>query len=149
MGFVNLANWDPFQNLQGRGRGHGKAAMCTVDPAMAVMQGRHEYFLDAKRLDAHASADNIRDGIQRANFVEMHIVHRLPMNFALRLGNASKNGQRALLDERRQLAVFDHFADVPVTAFVIVVMMMLMRRAVMFVVLRRVVVLLVSMLVRV
>jgi hypothetical protein len=95
----------------------------------AEVNGVHAQFLDPG-----ARANDIRDGIQRADFMEANGFDRLPMNLCLRDRDAMKDAQRVRFNEVRKLAPFEHRPDVRIGAprrrlvvvFVAVVVVMIM-----------------------
>ena len=118
MRFIDLADGNALQDLQcGRG-GDGENAMGAVNRPVAVVQAGNQHLVHSKSLNADTGADDIRDGIERPDFMELDVFGRLAVNFALGDRDALENGQRALLHELRQLAVLDQFADLAMAAAV-------------------------------
>ena len=85
--------------------------MRAVDPAVPIVQSGDENFRDAERLDSRAGADDVGDGVERADLMEMDIFHRLAVDFPLGHGDPLENAERVLLYERRELARGKEFAD--------------------------------------
>jgi len=118
-----------------------------LNPAASLVQRRDEHLFDFQCLDAHAGADDIRDGIERAYLVESYLLGRLAVNRALRDGQSAENTERMGFDECRQVALLDQGADLAegppmgmsVLMFVLVIVTMTALVAV-FMVLMRVVV---------
>ena len=90
------------------------------------MQRRDEDLLHAERLDAGAGADDIRDGIERAHFVELHVVRGLTVDFPLGLGDTAEDRERVLFDKRGQFTVFDQLANLVMIAAVAVLVFVMM-----------------------
>ena len=135
VGVINSCGFDlsernSFQDFEGRWCGQGKVTMLAVDRAGAVVQRGDKDLFHAQRFDARARADDIGDRVQPADFVELHFVHRLTMNFGLRGADAVENGECVLLYEFRELAFLQEYPDrlvaaaMFVTVLVFVVMML-------------------------
>lgn len=92
--------------------------------AGAIVQAGYEDLFHSESLDAHTGAHDVRDRIERTHFVEVHLFHRLAMDFPLGLGDAMKDRQRVLLDKLRKFAIGDQLADLPVIAAVRVLVVM-------------------------
>jgi hypothetical protein len=122
--FVDLSDGNPLENFQRRWSGNGESAMGARNRAVPVVQARDVDLLDAQCFDPDARADNIRDGIECADFVKLHVFRRLTMNLSLGDRHALEDGQSVLLHERRQLAVLDQFANLAMAAPVLVTMRM-------------------------
>lgn len=90
------------------------------------MQRGDEDLFHTERFDTHASADDIGNGIERANLMEVDVLYGLAVDFALGHGDALENGKRVLLNEGGKLAVLDQLADLLVRAAVGVLVMMMM-----------------------
>jgi hypothetical protein len=90
--------------------------MRTLDGAAAIVQCRYEDLLHPERLETHASANDIRNGIERADLVESDILRRLAVNLSFGDGDPPEDRERVLSNEWRELAVFDHLANLTMTA---------------------------------
>lgn len=105
--FVDLTERNALEDFQ-RGRsGDGEGAMRALDRAVAIMELGDKDLLDAERFDSDARTDDIRDRIERADFVELDVFRRLAVDLAFGDGNALENGERVLLHEIGELAVLD------------------------------------------
>jgi hypothetical protein len=60
----------------------------------------------------HACAHDIRDGIGRAHFVEMHVLDRHLMHGRFGFGEPLEHGCGVLLGALRQRGFLDHFQNV-------------------------------------
>ena len=109
--------------------------MRAVDPAAAFVQVRDEDFLHAQCFETDAGADDIRDGIQRADLVEVHVLGRHPVDLPFRHGDLLKHPERVLLHECGKVALLDQFTDFAVCPpmFMLVVMIMIVVMAATFV----------------
>lgn len=126
MWFIDLAERDAFQDLESRRRGKRENAVGAVDRALAVMEAGDKDLVDAKCFDADARADDVSDGIERADFVKFHVFGRLAVDLPLGHRDALKDGERMLLHELGEFAVLDQLADLAVAPAVSVVMAMAM-----------------------
>ena len=116
MRLVNLSERNAAEDFECRGRGKRKGAMRTLDGPAAIVQRGNKDLLHTKRLKTHASANDIRNGIECADLVESDILWCLAVNLSLGDGNPPKDRERVLFDERRELAVLDHLANLTMTA---------------------------------
>ena len=114
MRLVNLPERNALEDFHCRGRGHWKNPVRAFHSAMSVIERRDEDFLHSKRLDADAREHDVRDGIERADLVEVDVLRTHAVDFTLRLGDAAENPERILLHERREIARLDQRADFPV-----------------------------------
>jgi len=113
---VNLSERNAGEDFESRGRRKRKGAMRALDRPAAIVQRGNEDLLHTKRLDTDASANDIRDGIECADLVESDILRRLAVNLSLGDRDPPKDRERVLFDERRELAVLDHLANLTMTA---------------------------------
>ena len=67
--------------------------------------------LAGARIESDGRADDVHDGINRADFVKMNFARRYAMDFPLRHGDALEHGDRFLLHPGRELAARDQFLD--------------------------------------
>ena len=128
MRFIDLTERNAFQNFEGRGRGHRKAAMGTIDPAVAVVQRGDENFFHCQLLEPDARADDVRNRIERTHLVKVNVFGGDPMNFAFGLGDARKDTPRMFFDERGELALVDQRADLAMAASLVVMVVVMMMR---------------------
>ncbi len=127
VGLVDLAEWNAFEDFHRGRRGNGKTAMRAIDPALPIVQRGDENLFHAQRFDARADANDIGDGIERADFVKGNLFRRHAVDFSFRYGNARKNAERVFLDKGRKIAGLDELADLAMVAAmgVLTVLMML------------------------
>ena len=115
------------------GAGTGKQSVRALNPAGALDHGRSEHARLAEQFQRDGRADDIHDGIHRADFVEMDFRRRQAVNFSLRLGDALKNGDGFLLHPGGKFAarnqLFD-FRKIPLVLVVMAVSMAVVMRAV-------------------
>ena len=101
MRFVDLRKRNAAEDLQRGWSRQRENAVRTVNGAAPVVQRGDKHFFDTQSFEAYANTDDIRDGIQCANFVESNIGCRHAVNFTLCHGDPLKDGKRALLYKRR------------------------------------------------
>ncbi len=126
MRLIDLADGNALEDFERRGSGHGEGAVRAFHGAGAIVQGGDENFFHAEELETDADADDVGDGIQRTDFVKLHVFRRLAMDSALRDRDTLEDGERMLFDEVRKLAVLDQFPNLAVAATVRVVAMVVM-----------------------
>jgi hypothetical protein len=97
VGFVRLLDGDAFEEFQNGGSGHRKSAVGAIDPAVTVLESGGEDLLDTEGFDPDADADDVRDGIQRADFVEVDLIWGGSMDFRFGDRDAMEDGQGAAL----------------------------------------------------
>ena len=68
-----------------------------MNPARALNDGRGQHAWLAKHLQSDASAHDIHDGIDGADFMKVNFVRRMSVNFSFRHGDAAKHRERFLL----------------------------------------------------
>ena len=90
------------ENRQRGRRGHRKTSMRAINPAGALDDRRGKHARLAEQFQRDGRADDVHDGIHRADFVEMDFVRRQAVDFALGLGDARKNGDGFLFHPRRK-----------------------------------------------
>lgn len=127
MRFINLRQRDPFQNFQCCRRGNREGAVRTIDRAAAILKVGDKHLLHPERLDSHASADDVRDRIERADFVEGDFFRRHAVNVALCHSDPMKDRQSACADHLGKFALLDQRADLTIAApFRMIVIMSVM-----------------------
>ena len=111
-GLVNLAHLrNHAQDFQGRRRWNRKPPVGTIHPPSAVRQRTDENLLHAEFLHPDAGADDVRDGIQRADFVEGDGFDRRTMDLCFGQGDAVKDAQCVFAHKLREVAGLDERAD--------------------------------------
>ncbi len=110
------------ENRQRRRRGNRKSTMRAIHPARALGHRRGQHARLAEQFQRDGRADDVHDGIHRADFVKMNLVRRQPVNFSLRLGDALEDGDGFLFDPRREFTVRDELFDFREIALLVVVM---------------------------
>ena len=114
--------------------------MRTINPARALHHGAGQHARATEQFQAKARAHDIDNGIQRADFVEMHFVRRMPVNLSLRHRDAMKYRHGFLLhpigeqtvaneppDFREVAAVLMRVAVIVIVAMLLVVVVMRVR----------------------
>ncbi len=86
------------------GEGHGAAAQA---------QGTREKTAGAEIVESDASSDDIHDGVHRAHFMKVNMLHRFSVDGRLRPGQPPKYRQRHFLDRILQPTPFDQPVDLP------------------------------------
>ncbi len=85
--------------------------MRAIDPARALDHRRGKHARFAEQFQRNGRADDVHDGIHRADFVEMNFVRRQSVDFALRLGDALEDGDGFLLHPGGKLAARNQLFD--------------------------------------
>ena len=86
------------QQLRRRRRGHHHETVLRVHGAAARIDGRDEDLLDFEIVEADRRADDIDDGIDGADLVEMHVLERHAVHLALRLREGAENLEACFLN---------------------------------------------------
>ena len=115
-------NFPRAEDGQRRRRGHGKSSVRAVDPAGALDDRRGDHAGFAEQFQRDGRADDVHDGIHRADFVKMDFGRRPAVDFAFRVGDALEDGDGFLLHPGGQLAGGDQFFDLGEIALAGVVM---------------------------
>ena len=102
--------------------------MGAIHPAVAFHDRRSQYTRFAEQFERNAGAHDISDGIHRADLVEMNLLRRQAVDFALGLCNALKHGDGFFLHPRRQFAAPDEFFDFLKRPVLVVMMGVVMRK---------------------
>lgn len=109
------------------------------------MQLGNEDLLNPERLETNAGADDVCDRIQGANFVEVDVFGRHPVDLPFRHGDALEHAESVFLDEGREIALFNQLTDLTVSSSVNVLVVMLMTVVVAMIMTTTLVTMLVSM----
>ncbi len=75
------------------------------------MTGEAKHARFAEQFQRDGRADDVHDGIHRADFVKVNFAGRQAVNFSLGLGDALKHGNGFLLHPRGEFAPRDQFLD--------------------------------------
>ena len=105
------------------GAGTGNFPCAQSNPAGAFDDRRGEHARLAEQFQRDGRADDVHDGIHRADFVEVDFVRRQAVNFSLGLGDALKDGDGFLLHPGGQLAARNELFDFGKIPLVIVRML--------------------------
>ena len=89
-----------------RGAGH----------AGAVGDRGREHLVDVEHLERGRGADDVDDGVEGADLVEMHLLGRAAVNPSFCDGECFEGGEGAAPDAVGQARLFDHGGDVAVGA---------------------------------
>ena len=113
MRLVALRDADPAraENGERRRSGQGKAAVRAVDEAGPFHDRAGEHARFAEQFERDARADDINNGIHRADFMEVHFVGRQAVDFSFGDGDAVKDGDRFLLHAVRKRAALNQLFD--------------------------------------
>ena len=114
VGFVGLLDGDAVKQLEDGGGGDGEPAVSAVDPAVSVLQFGGEHPLDTEGLETDANADDIGDGIEGTDFVEVDVLGACAVDFRFGECDAVEDGECAAFDAVGEIARFNHRADVAV-----------------------------------
>jgi hypothetical protein len=72
--------------------------------------------VDVEHLECARRSDDVDDGIERADFVEVHLLRRSTVDAPLSSGQRLERGQRTLPHSLGQAGLLDHRGDVAVRA---------------------------------
>ena len=100
------------QQARGGGRGHGQHAVLGLDGAAADVDGRADDGGDAQLVEGHAGADDVGDGIGRADFVEVDLLDGNLVDGGFGLAQTLEHGGGVLFDAIGQSRLVDHLQDV-------------------------------------
>ena len=110
--------------------------MLTPDAALPFGKARDHALGDVQIVDENGGADDVRDGVERADFMEVDLLHGDAVSLTFRLGHDGKNLLRQLRGPGRHHASVDDGADVGeipvfvvmvfVVVFMIVIVMMML-----------------------
>jgi hypothetical protein len=104
----------------------------TPDAALPFGKARDHALGDVQIVDENGGADDVRDGVERADFMEVDLLHGDAVSLTFRLGHDGKNLLRQLRGPGRHHASVDDGADVGeipvfvVMVFVVVFMIVMM-----------------------
>ena len=83
----------PTVEKSGRGgRGNGGRAMFCFDCVAADVDARTVHFGDVERIERHAGTDDVANGIDGSNFVEVNFFDGDIVDLGFGLGETLKNG---------------------------------------------------------
>ena len=99
------------QGCRGRRRNREQTVL-GVDCAATDIDWRAGDFLGVQQMEAEAGANNIRDGIDRADFVEVDAFERLLMDGGFGFGKLLKNGGGRSFDGSGGIRCVNHFENV-------------------------------------
>ena len=85
--------------------------MSSVNRSAPYRDGAAHDSIDAEYLKSGARSDDVDDGIDRANFVELDIKHRHAMHCAFDRGECIECCEGAIANANWQIAVHQQFAD--------------------------------------
>ena len=88
--------------------------------------GKHARF--TKYFQRDAPADNIDDGVDRADFMEMHIVCGHAVNFPFRASDPRENRIRFFFNPWRKRRLVDQVANLAIRAAMLVMFMLVRMR---------------------
>ncbi len=72
--FIDLTQRDALENFQSRRSGDREHAMCAVNVSMAFVELRGVDTVHTERLDPDTRANNVRNRVQCADFMEMDVL---------------------------------------------------------------------------
>ena len=100
------------QQLAGRGSRNRAAAVGDFDETVAGWHGRANDSFDAEQVEADRRADDVGDGIDGADFVEVHLLDRAAVDLGLGLGQLLEDAFGQIFLAGSERAAVDHGRDV-------------------------------------
>ena len=124
---VTSSNWGPAlytgtpsSSRTVAGAGTGKRAVRNLDGAAPDVQRRRDDVVDAEPLHREHDADDVDDGVDGADFVQVNLVDRHVVDRGLGLAEALEQRLGAGLPRRRQRRVTDEVRDLAQRAMAVV-----------------------------
>ena len=108
---LGYGNAPSTQNLQSGWGGNGESSVGTIDPTAPFNDRAGEKARLAQHFQSDAGADDIDDGINRADFVKMDLLRWLAMNFPFCHRDPLEDRHGLLLDPIGKRAAADQFFD--------------------------------------
>ncbi len=131
MRLIDLAEWNPPENFQCCRSRDREGAMRAFDGSVALIELGDKYLFNSQRFHADTCADNIRNGIQRADLVKLDIFRGLTVDLSLGHSDPLKDAERVFFDKGRKLTGLNQSANSamghPVRVRVAVVMGVVVR----------------------
>ena len=108
--FLNAirVRWLPLQQFRGCGSGYGQNAVRHFRGAAANVQRRTGELLDAERFKSDARADDVHDGVDCANFVEMNLFDGDIVDRGFRFAEFAENRCSLIADLRRKFRLLQN-----------------------------------------
>ena len=131
---VDRAERDARQDLKRGRRGDGKTAVRGVDPAAALDERGDDNVVDLELLDADARQDDIRDGVEGADFVECDFVGGHAVDPGFGFCDALEDADGVEFYEVGEIAVLDEVADLAEAAAMVMMPFVLGMMVVFFMV---------------
>ena len=114
---------NPSQQIGGCRCGYGHDAVCAAHRAAAHMYRRDDHAVNTQKVHRVAHAGHVCDGIQRTDFVIVHVAHRAAVRLGLGLCDGIIDRAGVLLDCVRQVQTVDDFRDMTGRCMVVMVSM--------------------------
>lgn len=99
------------EDFQGGGGGQGEASVGTADKTGAFDNGAGQHAGSAEGIEGEAGADDIDDGIDGADLMELDVLGGATVDFTFGDGDPLEDGQGAFLDPGVEGALGDQAAD--------------------------------------
>ena len=96
-------------DVQNCRNGNGEIAMLAVDKTGAFGQSGDDAVRDSEIVDENRGGDNVRDGVDGADFVEMHFADRAAVRFRFRLRDNAEDLAGEFPRAVRHFSPVDHF----------------------------------------
>ena len=110
-----------IQNSRYRNRDH---AVLASDKAASLAETRHDNFIRRQIINADSSSDDIHDGIDGSDLMEMHLIERHAVGFCLCFREDLENALRQRSCSRCQIAAADNRKNLRQPAVLMMVMML-------------------------
>ena len=92
--------------------GDGQESVLGLDGAAADVERRADHGIDVQMVEGHAGADDIGDGIGRADLMKVDLLDGDLVDFGLRLAEPLEDGDGVLPGARGNGGLLDHLDDV-------------------------------------
>jgi hypothetical protein len=104
------------KELDDGGRRDRDEAVAALDEAAPQLYPRGEDLVGLEIVEAYRRADDVHDGIHRADLVKKDVLDALGVHLRLGLRQLCEHGEGLLLDRKRERAALDEGADILVGA---------------------------------
>ena len=109
---IDLGYGESLEEFHRGRRGVGEHAVGALDDAVPAGKRADRYGIHSEPVQPGAAADDVDDGIQGADLVDVDLVGRCAMHSGLGLRDAFEDSEAGGLDRRGQCGALDHAADI-------------------------------------